>query len=145
MPPYPIIDSAKAVLDSNGNGKFYFKKVNNGYRVFKHRNSIETWSATPVPFMGDTTSFNFTKALSQAYGNNMIQTDNDPVRFAICNGNVKKDGIVDATDAGAIGNDAADFVTGYVYTDVTGDNVIDALDAALADNNSLNFVSAVIP
>lgn len=145
LPPYPFVDSSKAVLDSNGNATFYFSKVNSGYRVFRHRNSIETWTPVPIPFIGDSSSYDFTTAVTQAYGNNLIQVDNSPVKFAIFGGDVNQDGFVDASDAGAVDNDATNFETGYLSTDANGDNVIDAADAAIVDNNASNFVGAIRP
>jgi len=76
---------------------------------------------------------------------NMIQVDSSSVNFAIYSGDVNQDGVIDATDAGAIDNDAFNFVSGYVVTDLTGDNVIGASDAAIADNNAANFVSVIRP
>lgn len=145
LPPYPIVDSSKAVLDSNGNANFYFTKVNNGYRVIKHRNSIETWSSSPIPFIGDSSSYNFSASASNAYGNNQIQVDFSPLRYAIYGGDVNQDGLVDLTDNQLIDNDASNFVTGYGITDITGDNIVDLNDAALADNNASKFVSKITP
>jgi len=67
------------------------------------------------------------------------------VRFAIYGGDVNQDGSVDATDLAAIDNDALNFVTGYVQTDVTGDDLVDGADAAIADNNAFNFVTKETP
>ncbi|MBX7043271.1 MAG: proprotein convertase P-domain-containing protein [Ignavibacteria bacterium] len=145
LPPHPIVDSSIAVLDSNGNASFTFNKVNNGYRVFKHRNSIETWSATPVPFTGDTSSYNFTTSASQAFGSNQIQVDTSPIVFAIYGGDVDQDGSVDATDVSLVDNDAANYVSGYLVTDLTGDNFVDGTDFAIADNNAANFVGLIRP
>lgn len=44
---------------------------------------------------------------------------------------------------GEICNDAANFATGYINTDVTGDGVTDASDASIVDNNAAGFVSAI--
>ncbi|MEO8209486.1 MAG: proprotein convertase P-domain-containing protein [bacterium] len=145
LPPYPIVDSSKAVLDSNGNATFYFNKVNNGYRVFKHRNSIETWTPTPIPFTGDSSSYDFTTAASQAFGSNQKQVDASPVKFAIYNGDVNQDGTIDLSDNQLIDNDANNFVNGYVKTDVNGDNFVDISDLTIADNNAFNFVSVMKP
>lgn len=73
----------------------------------------------------------------------MIQVDNSPLRFAISSSDVKLVGIVDANDTGLIYNDAANFETGYLPTDLPGDDIIDASDAAIADNNAANFVSKI--
>ncbi|MBK8983675.1 MAG: proprotein convertase P-domain-containing protein [Ignavibacteria bacterium] len=145
LPPYPKIDSAKAVLDSAGNANFYFSKVNNGYKVFKHRNSIETWSAVPVPFTDDSTSFDFSSDSSETFGNNVIRIDNSPVRFAIYNGDVNQDGTIDLTDGSLIDNDIQNFESGYLPTDVNGDDIIDLADAVITDNNSFNFVGKITP
>jgi hypothetical protein len=44
-----------------------------------------------------------------------------------------------------IDNDAVNFVSGYVVTDITGDNFVDASDFSIADNNAANFVSVSRP
>lgn len=145
LPPYPLVDSSKALLDSNGNAVFYFNKINNGYRVFRHRNSIETWSPGPLPFTGDSSSYNYTDASSKAYGNNMIQIDSTPVKFAIYNGDVNQNGAVDLDDVIQVYNDANGFASGYIVTDVTGNNLADLSDVLLAFNNSNLFVSVMKP
>ena len=145
LPPYPIVDSSVAVLDSNGYASFTLNRSNNGYRVFKHRNSIETWSSTPVTFTGDTSSYNYSVSASQAFGNNQIQVDASPIRFAVYGGDVDQDGSVDATDVSLVDNDATIYLSGYVVTDLTGDNFVDGTDFSIADNNAANFVSVVKP
>ncbi len=145
LPPYTIFDSSKAVLDSNGNAVFYFSKSNNGYRVFKHRNSIETWTSNPVPFSGDSASYDFTIAASQAYGNNQIQLNSSPVKFGIYSGDANQDGVIDLADGSLIDNDALNFASGYLSTDLNGDGIIDVADAVFADNNMFNFVGKITP
>lgn len=147
-PPYNTVDSSKGILSSSGTGVFLFSNALNGvdyYIAVKHRNSIETWSSFPLGFSSGTLNFIFPTVQTQAYGDNMIQVDLSPMKFAFYGGDVNQDGIVDASDNGAIDNDAANFETGYVDSDITGDNFVDASDAAIADNNSANFVSAVFP
>ncbi len=115
------------------------------YVEVTHRNSISTWSQ-PITPTNDTINYDFTTSVSQAFGNNLIQVANLPVpRFAIYGGDVNQDGAVDATDVSSIDNDAANFVSGYVVTDLTGDNFVDGTDFAIGDNNAANFVSAVTP
>lgn len=148
LPPYTVADSSKSLLDSNGKSNFYFNKVVNGtnyYLVFNHRNSIQTWSASVVKFTADTLAYNFTSAVSKAYGNNLIQVDLSPVRFAVYGGDINQSGNVDATDLSLVENDAIDFITGYVKTDVNGDNVVDAIDLSIIDFNAFNFVSKMTP
>jgi hypothetical protein len=129
-------------------GTFIFSDAVNGanyYIELQHRNSIETWSKTPQIFTSNSLTYNFTTANTQAYGDNMIQVDASPVRYAIYGGDVNQDGTVDATDVSMIDNDAFYFISGYVVTDLTGDNFVDGTDFAIADNNAANFVSVVRP
>ncbi|MEO6695282.1 MAG: LamG-like jellyroll fold domain-containing protein [Ignavibacteria bacterium] len=168
--PYIIVDTAKSILDSAGNGTFVFDNASNGtpyYIAAMHRNSIETWSAFPQSFNLNVLNYDFSFSASQAFGNNMIyvdalapppppeedetnekndyQTDGSTERYAFYSGDTNQDGIVDATDLAMIDNDAYNFSKGYLKSDLTGDNVVDASDAAIADNNAANFVSKITP
>ena len=147
--PFLIVDSAVALVDSDnfiGTFRFTFAESGEYYLHVHHRNSVETWSSTSVNFVrGGIIEYDFTASVSQAFGNNQAQADNSPDRYAIYSGDVNQDGTVDATDAGAIDNDAFNFISGYVNTDITGDDNVDATDAAIADNNAYNFVGKVTP
>jgi len=65
--------------------------------------------------------------------------------FAFYSGDVNQDGTIDATDISMIDNDAANFVSGYVVTDLTGDDFVDGTDFVIADNNAAIFVSVIRP
>ncbi|MEO8210858.1 MAG: dockerin type I domain-containing protein [bacterium] len=144
--PYAKIDSSSAVIDSSTfTGNFIFTNTSNGnyYLVIKHRNSIETWSASGVTILGDSVrSYNFTDSATKAFGNNMILVGS---RYCIYGGDVNQDGYVDASDAALTENSAISFSFGYVNTDVTGDSFVDASDLAIIDNNTYNFVSVIRP
>lgn len=146
--PYAIIEFSKSLLSPSGIGTFIFNNAVNGtnyYIVLRHRNSIETWSSGGNAFVSGSLAYNFTTAASTAYGNNQIQVDITPVKFAIYSGDVNQDGIVDGTDAAIVDNAAFNFVTGYVNPDVNGDEIVDGSDAAIVDNNAFNFVSKITP
>ncbi len=147
--PYSVIDSAKAVLNSSGTGTFSFMKIFNSapyYIQIKHRNSIDVWSRSPgQSFTSSLLSYNFTDTLSKAYGSNMIQVDNSPVKYAIYGGDADRDNNIDASDISMIDNDASNSLSGYVVSDLTGDDFVDANDISIADNNSLNSVSVITP
>lgn len=147
--PFSVIDSAKAVLNTSGTGTFVFQKIFNNapyYIQIKHRNSIDVWSRSPgQSFTSSLLTYNFTDTLSKAYGSNMIQVDNSPVKYAIYGGDADKDGNIDASDVSIIDNDAFNTLSGYVVSDLTGDNFVDANDISIADNNSLNSVSVISP
>ena len=146
--PYAVVDSARSILSAaNLTATFndVYLPAGNYYLTLKHRNSIETWSASTVNINGGNVVYNFTTSASQAFGNNLIQVDASPVRFGIFSGDVNQDGTVDATDLSAIDNDAAGFIAGYVVTDLSGDSFVDGTDFAIADNNAANFVSMIRP
>ncbi|MBV6479370.1 MAG: hypothetical protein HGGPFJEG_02141 [Ignavibacteria bacterium] len=143
--PYGIIDSATSVLNTGGNGNFYFSQAQNGiqyYLVIKHRNSVETWSASPQSFVSSSASFDFTLSANQAFGSNQIQKGS---RFCIYNGEITKDGVIDASDMAIIENAASEFKKGYVISDLTGDEIVDGSDMTIADNNASNFIGVITP
>jgi hypothetical protein len=145
--PFAAVDSALGVINSvSHTGEFTFTNASSGnyYIKLKHRNSIETWSSSAVA-VSDNASFDMTSSIAQAFGNNLVQVDGSPVRFAVYSGDVNQDGTVDATDVSTIDNDASNFVSGYVVTDLTGDDFVDGTDFAIADNNAANFVGAITP
>ncbi|MEO8664608.1 MAG: hypothetical protein ABI462_03850, partial [Ignavibacteria bacterium] len=109
----------------------------------------------------DVLNYDFTFQSSQAFGNNLIYVDalahpgdhksntDDPAgsieRYAVYNGDANKDGFVNLSDIILTSNDAANFVTGYINTDMTGDNAANLADILLTYNNSNNFVKKITP
>jgi hypothetical protein len=143
--PYVLVDSRKVVLDSTGKGIGQFtNSVNNVpyFIVVKHRNSIETWSASPQAFNNKTMVYDFTSSQTQAYGNNLAVKNG---KWCIYNGDVNQDGIVDGTDVAAVDNANSAFSTGYLATDLNGDGIIDGSDLAIIDNNNNAFIAKYLP
>lgn len=143
--PYAEVSSVALVLNNSGSGTAVFSGVSSGsyYIEITHRNSIETWSSNAQSFTaGGTISYNFTTAASQTYGNNAVFKIN---RYCDYSGDANQDGVVDGADGSLIDNDAANFGTGYLVTDMNGDEIIDGSDSAITDNNSANFVSVARP
>lgn len=147
--PFAIVDSATAVINANTlTGSFKIRNAATGtyYIEVKHRNTIETWSGGTTSYtLGQTLSYNFTTAVTQAFGSNMIQVDPSPLRFGIYSGDPNQDGTVDVSDLVSIYNDASVFLSGYVPTDINGDDFTDVSDLIIAYNNSINFVSVIRP
>jgi len=148
--PFSIVDSARAVIDSvNMTGNFNFQNTYTGnyYISLKHRNALETWSKSGGESLvnGTTQNYNMTDMSSKAYGNNIVQIDNSPLRFALYSGDVNKDSFIDLTDVIYIFNDANTFITGYKISDLTGNNITDLADMLVAYNNAGNFVSVLRP
>ncbi len=63
LAPYSLIESVSNVIHTNGSGRFVFNAatINQSYYIaVRHRNSVETWSKTPLLFNSTTKSFDFT-------------------------------------------------------------------------------------
>lgn len=145
--PYAIIDSAKTVIDSvTFNAPFVFKNASSGtyYIQIIHRNALETWSKNGGESVtnGILANYDFTTSQSNAYGGNTILNGS---KWCLFSGDVSRDGAIDITDVVSIYNDAVNFSSGYLATDLTGDETVDVSDLLIAYNNSTNFVSKVTP
>lgn len=144
--PYEIVDVNTGLGGLGNSYPFYFAKTVNDvnyYIVVRHRNSIQTWSkAGGEMFSGGTLNYDFTSAITQAYGSNQILVGSD---YSIFTADVQQDDLVDGSDGSLIDNDATEFVTGYVVTDLNCDEVVDGSDALFAENNASEFVSAAYP
>jgi hypothetical protein len=143
--PYTMMDSISQVLSTAGVADFNFVNAVNGtpyYAVIKHRNAVETWSASTITFTSGAASYDFTSAQTQAYGSNLALHGS---KWCLYNGDVNHDGAVDGTDLGAVDNDNNAFVTGYTDTDLNGDGAVDGSDLGIVDNNNNAFIAAVLP
>jgi len=134
--PYSIIYSASGNLDTKGYIDLTFppqlfnKKL---YVVVKHRNSLETWSKSPVVFNSTIIYYDFTTDLTKAYGNNLAHLPDE--NYGIFSGDVNQDGIVNSNDYIDIENTTKLFVIGYVNEDLMGDWMIESSDFSLIENN----------
>ena len=143
--PYTLVESAKIKLNTSGAGILSYSSVSNAtpyYIQVLHRNGLETWSAGTVQFVANALSYEFVSAASQAYGSNTTLVG---ARYCAYSGDVNQDGTIDGTDLSSIDNDASNFVSGYVATDLDGNEFVDGSDAAIADNNAANFVGVAKP
>lgn len=146
--PYNNVDSTTAFTDANGNAALTFPALSNGsyYIAVKHRNSITTWSSSPVTLNNMVpASYDFSDNSAKAFGNNQKNVDSSPQTFAIYSGDVVRDGLVNLNDITAIYNAAVLFTNGYQTTDITGDNITNLNDITLAYNNSNSFVMMIAP
>jgi parallel beta-helix repeat protein len=148
--PYAYVDSASVLLDSlSFSAAATFSSAANGnyFLVVKHRNCVETWSASAITFSkGSTASYDFTDAQTKAYGSNLIQVSESPVRWAIYSGDVNQDGYVDPLDLSLVDIDSYNYVSGRgLATDINGDGYVDPLDLSITDANSYNYVGVVKP
>ena len=145
VPPYQIIDSAKGVLNSSGQNTFSFTNASGSSNYFiqvGHRNAIDTWSKTSQTFVMNNLSYDFTADSAKAYGNNMKKAG---TKWLFYTGDSDNNNVVDASDVAMIANDAGNYVSGYVMTDLNGDTFVDATDFSICDNNAQNFIGTVQP
>ncbi|MBK8554171.1 MAG: FG-GAP repeat protein [Ignavibacteria bacterium] len=148
FPPYALVDSTRSKINSSGSGIYSFMNASNGVNYYiqvSHKNSIATWSAAPISFSNNFKSYDFTTASSKAYGQNMTQVDASPVAYAIYSGDINLDQNIELEDMLFVQNDAKNFVTGNVITDLNGDFIVDAKDLLITTNNTVNFVSVAHP
>ncbi|MCK9616834.1 MAG: GEVED domain-containing protein [Lentimicrobiaceae bacterium] len=115
---------------------------NSYYLAVRHRNSIETWTASPISFVENTISYNFTDNASKAFGSNLKNISGN---FIIYGGDVNQDGFVDSGDMTPVDNDASNFMMGYIFSDINGDGFVDSADMTIIDNNAANFISMITP
>jgi len=132
--PLSISGAATVNIPVATNGSYYI--------TIKHRNSLETTTATAIPFSTSTVNQSFGSP-SFVYGNNLaLSTDS---HYMIYGGDVNQDGVVDTRDFIGVDNDSFNFASGYLVTDVNGDGVIDTRDFIIIDNNNFNFIGTSHP
>ena len=140
--PYQAIDSCKIIIDSlTFKGKATFLNVPTGayYLVVKGVNVLETWSKSPGVQLisGATVNYDFTKSLSQAYGNNMVTKGS---KTCLYSSDLNGDGIIDGIDNLRVSNDAFSQLNGVAASDLNGDRYVDGTDVAIVDMNSGNYI-----
>jgi len=131
--PFALKDSSNAIVDSTGNTSLSFANATNGsyFIVVKHRNHLETWSASPQVFStGNVTNFNFTDNITKAYGSNMKQVG---ASFVLFGGDANQDGYVNPLDYSIFKSQFG--LSGYISADFNGDGFVDGYDTPVIYNN----------
>ena len=133
--PHNLVDAQVDTLRSNGDVNVTFGPAvvaNTSYYIkVDHRNSVETWSKDPVPFLS-TTTYSFS-TVDQSYGPNMAEVE--PGIWAIYTGEVEKDGAVDISDFLALDPSIQAGDGGYLPGDLNGDGSVDITDFLILDPN----------
>ena len=140
-----LVNSVRGLLMTNGTVSLTLPGSvigNSYYIVVKHRNSLQTWSAAAVAF-GTTTSYDFTTAVTKAYGDNMVEVETGV--FAIFTGDINQDEFVDPYDYPSFEFDNVTFANGYLRTDLNGDGYVDPYDYPVFELNNVNFVMSAHP
>ena len=139
-----VVASAQGLLQTNGTAACIFSTTQSGsfFIAVKHRNSIETWSNTPIT-IGASSSYNFTTSANKAYGDNMIEME--PGVWAFYSGDINQDGFIESSDFPILFNSNDNFEEGYLITDLNGDGYVDSSDYPILFNNSDNFIESMRP
>lgn len=142
--PYATVYSAKTTLLQNGIARIkgYGHLGQSYYVVLKHRNHVETWSATPITLKVNT-QYNFTTSDSKAFGNNQVEVKNGV--YALYSGDMNQDGAIYAFDYVVIDPDISNGSSGYLSTDLNGDGSVDAFDYVILDPNIYSGIGASTP
>jgi hypothetical protein len=143
--PYAVVGGPYLIgLNTNGNCTLTIPSSLNGsyYIVVKHRNSIETWTASPISFSTSTVNYNFSDVITKAFGNNLKE---DAGRFLVYSGDINQDKGIDSADMTPVDNDSFNYASGYLDSDVNGDGSVDSGDMTIIDNNAAVFIGSMFP
>lgn len=142
---YELVASATAMLQTNGDAVATFTTAPSGsfYIVVKHRNALETWSANPVAVGASPSTYDFTTAASQAYGDNMKMLESGVYGFY--SGDLNQDGFIEGEDYAPLFNASDELLEGYQATDLNGDGFVEGLDYPLLFNNSELLIELLRP
>jgi len=132
----PLLQDGSCILSipASLNGSYYI--------IIQHRNSIESWSASPVPFASSSITYDFTTEASRVFGSNQKQIQGI---YCLFSGDINQDGIVDSGDIIRIENLEPSFAAGYLSEDLNGDGIVDSGDFILLDNNTRSFITTMTP
>jgi hypothetical protein len=142
---HETIATISTVLKTNGTATCNFPTVTHGtyYIVVKHRNAIQTWSATPVLVSAIPMTYDFSNDVNKVYGSNTVELENGVYGFY--SGDINQDEIIDATDYSMWETDYNDFSVGNFSTDLNGDGIVDASDYSIWESNYNHFTFSSHP
>ncbi|MGL2962857.1 DUF4082 domain-containing protein [Flavobacterium sp. RSB2_4_14] len=142
---YELVASTTAMLLTNGNAVATFSTAPSGsfYIAIRHRNSLETWSATAQTVGTTPLTYDFTDAANKAYGDNMKELESGV--FGFYSGDLNQDGFIEGQDFPFLSNASDEFYEGYQATDLNGDGFVEGQDFPYLSNNSDNFIETLHP
>ena len=140
-----LVASVTARLHTDGTATATFGTAPSGsfYIAVKHRNTLETWSASPQTVGATPLTYDFITASNKAYGDNMIELESGVYGFY--SGDINQDGFIEGLDYAPLFNDSDSLLEGYQATDLNGDGFVEGLDYPILFNNSDNLIETVHP
>lgn len=142
---YPVVASFTGLLQTNGTMPCNFPSSVLGkscYIVLKHRNSLTTWSATPITLTASN-NYDFSNLSSKAFGSNQVEVE--PAIWAMYAGDLNQDGTIDVFDFIQMEPDIVNGNSGYIVSDVNGDGAADVFDYILISENIVNGIGMMAP
>jgi subtilisin-like proprotein convertase family protein len=141
--PYSVLFTNKFLLNTSGICTAYIPSAFTGssyYLAMRHRNAMQTWSNTTVSLVNGV-SYDFSNALSKAYGNNQINLGDG--NFALWTGDVTnsnqqpvQDGSINFKDLQKVEDECLGFINGYYRSDLNGDGITESADYSLIEVNA---------
>jgi hypothetical protein len=153
--PYSLQFSNSGIVNVYGNAVFNFPYTSFGnsyFIVLRHRNALETWSASPVLFNDTIVYYSFTDSLSQAYGNNLFDLGDG--NFALWSGDIsgdninsygQQDGFIHFRDYFYMEQALYATSLGYTPADLSGDGVVESFDYMLMENSYYYLLVSMHP
>jgi subtilisin-like proprotein convertase family protein len=137
--------TSRSTISTSGWGTFSFPGLTPGsyFIGIRHRNSVETWSATAQSLVTGSNTYDFTTSASQAFGGNLRNLGSG--RFGLFSGDVNQDGLIESADYSQVENAVLLFAFGYLTEDLSGDGLVESSDYSLVENNLLGFIFSIRP
>ena len=132
--PLSTTGTATVTVPGTYNGSYYI--------TIRHRNSLETTTATAISFAGSAVTQSFGSPTNVYGGNLGLSTDN---YYLIYSGDVNQDGVIDSGDLIPVINDYYNYLGDYLPTDIDGNGVIDSSDLIPIINNFYNYIGKITP
>jgi hypothetical protein len=141
--PHDLVATASAQLQTNGDVSATLPALAGSYYIaVRHRNAIQTWSATAQTVGALPLLYDFSTGANKAFGDNMINVGGV---WCFYSGDLNQDGVVDGSDSTDLINDIENANFGVLVTDLNGDGVVDGSDSTFLINNTENAVFSNSP
>jgi len=138
----PAFSHANVNLNQNGTAVAYLPETGIFYLTIKHRNHIETASATTIN-LSVTNSYNFSDAASKAFGNNQKQLTSGV--WGIFAGDINQDDFVNVADRDLTNSAFNSSLIGYITQDANGDGFVNIADRDITNAGFYSSVQAIKP